>query len=80
LGGWIERRKKLKYRERRGNQFGWLPLDGETQQPTKSRPQQLAIVRGDGAQGNDQGGESCEAFWPLIYQGQKKNKSKFVVI
>ena len=72
FGGLNMRRKKLKYRERRGNQFGWLPLDGETQQPAKSRPQRLAIVREDGAQGDDHGGESCCSFSAIDVSGAKK--------
>ena len=74
FGGLNRATKKLKYRERQGHQFGWLPLDGETQQPTKSRPQQLAIVRGDGAQGDNHGGKSCCSFLAINISGAKKEQ------
>ena len=72
LGGRIERRKKLKERERRGHQFGWLPLDGEMRQPAKIQLQRLAIVRGDSAQGANHGGESCCSFSASDVSGAKK--------
>ena len=61
-------------REQRGLRFRWLPLDGGTQQPTKSRPKRWDIVGGDGAQDNHDEGGRCSIVSAVEFGGKKKIK------
>ena len=70
--GWSNRAtKKLKQRERRGLDFRWLPVDGGTQQPTKSWHNRRNIVWGEGVQDVDDGGGCCCIVSAVELRGKK---------
>ena len=54
-------------------------LNGETQQPTKSRPYRWGIYGRDGAQGYDDRGGRRRIFSAIRFLGKKINTTKFVV-
>ncbi len=71
--------KKKQIERAMGPWISMALLNGETQQPTESRPYLWSIFGRGGAQGEDDLGGRCHTFSAFGLRGKKINKTKFVM-